>query len=52
MRRSLKRQHSDFPGGPVAKTTLPNAGGPDLISGQETRDQRSQGPQLRPGAAK
>ena len=42
----------------MAKTTLPNEGGPDSISGQETRahmpqeDQRPQWPQLRPEAVK
>ena len=36
--------HTDFPGGPVAKTLVPNAGGLGLIPGQGTR---SPIPQLR-----
>ena len=39
----------DFPGGPVAKTPTPNAGGQGSIPGRRTR---SHMPQLRPSAAK
>ena len=39
----------NFPGGPVAKTLTPNAGGQGSIPGQRTR---SHMPQLRPSAAK
>ena len=39
----------NFPGGPVAKTLTPNAGGQGSIPGQRTR---SHMPQLRPSMAK
>ena len=34
---SLKKEGRDFPGGPVVKNLLYNAGGPGSIPGQGTR---------------
>ena len=41
----LKKKNSDFPGGPVAGTELPNAWGPGFIPGDKRT--RSHVPQLR-----
>ena len=50
-RQNLSRDwaHGNFPGGPVAKTPSPSAGGLGLIPSRGTR---SHMPQITPGAAK